>query len=190
MKKITSFLLAAVLLFMLCACGEKFNKTPTGYKDNIQWGMSVNEVAEQLGDLVIKKTGTYIIAEDDELHGISTFARIYGGGDAKYNFNDDGQLYEIEFEIESVLINHEDFEEIVDIYDHYCENEIEIGETSRNDIGDSGAYSEFNTAYCDIDEYTELSIMIIKHNGIFDDKGILSVSYMHKELFSEVLLSD
>ncbi len=205
MKKIISLLLVIMFLFIFNSCGEqfntppigyndrlngeKFNKTSTGYKDNIKWGMSVEEVAEQLGDLIIKKTGTYIFAEDDENQGIGILASVVGGGDATYNFNNDGKLYEIKFEIESKWITFKDFENMVDIYKLDYE-ELEAGEIKRNDIGDSGAYVEYNTAYYDIDEYTELSIMIIKYNGISEDKGILTVSYRQKELYTEVLLSD
>ena len=189
MKKIISLLLVVILLFTFNSCGEKFNKTSTGYKDNIKWGMTVNEVAEQLGDLLIMKTGTYIFAKDDENQGIGILASVVGGGDATYNFNNDGKLYEIKFEIESNWLNFEDFAEMVDIYKLDYEG-LEAGEIRRTNVGDSGAYVEYNTAYCDIDEYTELSIMIIKYNGISEDKGILTVSYRHKELYTEALLGD
>lgn len=184
MKKIIKFVTLVLALSLLVSCSS-FEKTTTHYKDEILWGMSPSEVSAQLGDLVIKETGAYIIAEDDESEAIGILASLYGNGYAQYNFNSDGKLYEISFEVKDPRIDYEKFADIVGVY-KLDYNDIETDEISRTEF-DENVYSEHCSASCKLDEFTTFNIRYIKHNGVSDDNGSINVSYRHSELYTEVL---
>ena len=185
MKRIITLTVLLIALFIFTSCG--FVKTTTHYKDSVMWGMSPDEVSEELGDLVVKKTGDYIIAEDDEREAVGVLASVLGGGEPVYKFTSDGKLYKIEFEVKDPWIDYEKFTDLVDAYTFDFEN-LNVGEITKDEHS-AEMYSEYCKASCNPDEYTEFRITYIKHYGFYDNMGSITVSYCHEELDYNVLIN-
>lgn len=176
MKRIISTIIILVLTMTICSCGKgKYSKTTTHYKDNILWGMTVDEVADELGDLVKSKDEKTIIAYNDVRGGIDIFAGSFSGGEANYIFSDNGNLREITMKVEDSSIDYDDFDELVDLYGLKYDD-IEVRELKRDEHQD-GIIIETCSAGCEIDERTEFTITYIKYRGIMDEKGCLTASF-------------